>query len=462
MNKGVRGLDPTTDLESFFAENNIKVVKLGAPDIDGLWRGKRITAEYFASAVGKTGTNVCNILFGWDLQDEPIPGLAYTGYHTGYPDVNLRPDLSTLHVVPYEPGTAAVICDILTLDGEPLELSPRQALRRVIDRAHELGFEPICAYEFEFYLFEGTPREIARRGYRDIEPITDGSHTYSVYRDTATDKLIGVIRERLASVGVFIEASNSEHGPGQFEVNIHYGTALEAADNALLLKNTVKEVATEFGYTASFMAKTNAAYAGSSGHVHQSLVDAGSGEARFANPESPKELSEVGMRYLAGVVSSARELTVLYLPTPNSYKRVEGPQWAGSSATWGLDNRTVAVRSIPSAGPAARVENRVPGADANPYLVLAANIASGLHGIEQGLAADPAVVGSAYDLDIPAEKKLPNSLDKAIDLFAQSEVAKKYLGERFVNHYVQTREWEIQQSRMAVTDWEIARYLEHV
>lgn len=462
MNSGVRGLDPSTDLKSFIEDNNIKVVKIGAPDIDGLWRGKRITAEYFASAVGNTGTNVCNILFGWDLQDEPIPGLDYTGYHTGYPDVNLRPDLSTLHVIPHEPGTAAVVCDILTLDGEPLELSPRHLLRSMVERAHGLGFEPICAYEFEFYLFEGTPRELARRGYRDIEPITSGSHTYNVYRDTATDAIIGTIRDRLASVGVFIEASNSENGPGQFEVNIHYGSALEAADSALLLKHTVKEVAVEFGYTASFMAKIHQANAGSSGHVHQSLVSAVDGSPLFANPEQPKELSRLGMQYLAGIVTSARELTAMYLPTPNSYKRVEGPQWAGSSATWGLDNRTVAVRSIPSKGPAARVENRVPGADANPYLVLAANIAAGLAGIERGLDAPPIVIGSAYDLDLGDDAKLPHSLDRAIELFESSDIAREYFGADFVKHFSDTRRWELQQSRGAVTDWEIARYLEHI
>ncbi|MBO1902158.1 glutamine synthetase [Leucobacter weissii] len=462
MNNGVRGFDPATDLRAYFEENRVKVVKLGAPDIDGVWRGKRIMAKYFAEAVAQSGTNVCNIIFGWDLHDVPIPGLTYTGYHTGYPDVNLRPDLSTLHLVPSEPGAAAVICDVLGLDGAPLELAPRTVLRRVVDRANALGFEPVCAYEFEFYLFEGSPRELARRGYAELEPITAGSHTYSVYRDSGTNEIIGEIRDRLAAVGVFIEASNSEHGPGQFEVNIHYGAALEAADSALILKHTVKEVAAERGYTASFMAKTHSDNAGSSGHVHQSLLRRENGSSAFANPENPKELSEVGQRYLAGVVAAARQFTALYLPTMNSYKRVEGPQWAGSSATWGLDNRTVAVRSIPAAGGAARVENRVPGADANPYLVLAANIASGLDGIERELQPEPPIVGNAYALDFAEEQLLPRSLDRAVDLFSDGEVGREYFGADFVRHFAETRRWEIQQSRAAVTDWEIARYLEHV
>lgn len=462
MNNGVRGFDPNTDLKSFFEENDVKVVKLGAPDIDGVWRGKRIVARYFAETVAASGTNICNILFGWDIQDVTIPNLSYTGWHTGYPDVNLRPDLSTLHLVPSEPGTAAVICDILTTDGEPVEIAPRSVLRRVIERARGLGYEPICAYEFEFYLFEGTPRELARNGYAQLEPITEGNHTYSVYRDSGTDAVIGEIRDRLAQVGVFIEASNSEHGPGQFEVNIHYGTALEAADSALILKHTVKEVAAQHGMTASFMAKIKADTAGSSGHVHQSLVSAEGGDALFANPENPKELSETGMQYLAGVVSGAREMTALYLPTPNSYKRVEGGQWAGSSATWGLDNRTVAIRSIPSAGPAARLENRIPGADANPYLVLAACIASGIEGIEQRLRAAEPVVGNGYELDEDASLRLPNTLEKAVDLFSESELAKKYLGEAFVRHFSEVRRWENHQERIAISHWEIARYLEHI
>lgn len=462
MNNGVRGYDPNTDLNQFLVENGIKVVKIGAPDIDGIWRGKRIMAKYFAESVAADGSNICNILFGWDLQDESIPDMTYTGWHTGYPDVNLRPDLSTLHVVPSEPGAAAVICDVLTTDGEPLEIAPRTVLRRVIERAQTQGYEPICAYEFEFYLFEGAPREIARGGYRDLSPITDGSHTYSVYRDSGTDRIIGEIRERLAEVGVFIEASNSEHGPGQFEVNIHYGSALEAADSALVLKHTVKEVAAEHGFTASFMAKVKADTAGSSGHVHQSLVSVAGGAPIFANPEDPKELSALGMNYLAGVVASAREMTALYLPTPNSYKRVEGGQWAGSSSTWGLDNRTVAIRSIPSAGPAARVENRIPGADANPYLVLAGCIASGLEGIEQGLDAGDPVVGNAYALDQDKAELLPNTLEKAVDLFSESAVAKKYFGEDFVRHFSETRRWENHQERISITQWEIERYLEHI
>lgn len=454
--------DPKQYVESFVKENAIKVFKIGAVDIDGLWRGKRLSADYFVESAWSAGTNICNILFGWDVQDALIPNLTYTGWHSGYPDVNLRPDLSTLSLVPGEPGVASVICDVLNPDGTPLALSPRGVLQRVVDRANSLGYEPICAYEFEFYLFEGTARELSRREWRDLEPISTGNHTYSVYRDTGTEPVIGLIRDRLAEQGVFIEASNSEHGAGQFEVNIHYGTAVKAADSALILKNTVKEIAAAHGMTASFMAKPNRSQAGSSGHVHQSLVSMADGSPLFANPADGHALSDIGNSYLAGLVAGARDFTSLYLPTVNSYKRVEGGQWAGSSATWGLDNRTVAIRSIPSTGPAARVENRVAGADANPYLVLAANIAAGLHGIENKLTPPPAVDGNAYELDTDGSLRLPNNLLAATDAIKDSAIAKEYFGEDFVRHYAETREWEVHQFATAVTDWELARYLEHI
>jgi glutamine synthetase len=448
-------------LKEFAEENSIHTFKIGAVDLDGLWRGKRIPVDYFVESVYRSGTYICNILFGWDMQDEPISDLSYTGWHTGYPDVNLRPDLSTLRVVPWEPGTASVICDIHERDGQLLDLSPRQILKSLVSRADSLGFVPTFAYEFEFYLFRGNPRELAARQWRDLEPLTEGNHTYSVYRDTGNEFLIGEVRRELAAYGVYIEASNSEHGPGQFEVNIHYADAVQAADNAMLLKHAVKELAARHGYTASFIAKVRPEWAGSSGHVHQSL-QLEDGTPAFANPSDPASLSETGTHYLAGLVEHAPELTALYLPTINSYKRTEGGSWAGGSSTWGVDNRTVAIRSIPGSGSTARVENRIAGADANPYLVIAANLAAGLDGIEQNLTPAPAVEGNAYALPPEQAPPLPASLADAVDRLQSSPFARKFLGERFVDHYASTRQWEMKKFGAAVTEWEIARYLEHI
>lgn len=462
MNNEVRIYDRSSDVATFFKENNVKVVKMGSPDTDGLWRGKRIMADYFLKSVAASGSNICNILFGWDLQDEMIPTITYTGWHTGYPDITLLPDLDTLHIVPGEVGVAAVICDFVNRDGSDLEIAPRTILKNLINRSEKLGYTPIAAYEFEFYLLKGAPNDNAKNDWLGLEPYSFGNHTYSVWRDTGSDYIIGEIRDRLAEVGVFIEASNSEHGAGQFEVNIHYGEALKAADHAMLLKNTVKEIAAKHGYTATFMAKYKQDQAGSSGHVHQSLNHVDTNEAAFKNPEDPLMLSDVGMKYLAGCVLGARDFTALYLPNINSYKRVEGGQWAGSSSTWGYDNRTVSMRSIPDAGPAARIENRIAGADSNPYLVIAATLASGLMGIEDKLTAPDPIEGNAYDLDADESLRLPNSLEKAVDIWEESEIAKRYFGEKFVKHYAQTRRWEIHTDRTTVSDWEIARYLEHI
>lgn len=446
------------ELLDWVEQHGIRTVRVGAVDIDGVWRGKRIPVQYFTESVWESGTNICNILFGWDMVDEPMPRLEYTGWHTGYPDFNLRPDLSTLTVVPWEPHTAAVICDILELDGTPAVLSPRQLLRRLISEANDLGFRPSAAYEFEFYLLRRSPREIAASGFRDLEPLTHGSRTYSLQRGHATEYVLGEIREQLAKAGVYIEACNSEHGPGQFEVNIHYDDALRAADHALVLKNAVKEIAAVHGHTATFMAKLNSTSAGSSGHLHQSLCDSEDRPA-FAS-EAPGQLSEVGQQYLAGIVELAKDMTAIYLPTVNSYKRTEGGSWAGASASWGRDNRTVAVRAIPSTGTAARVENRIPGADANPYLVIAANLAAGLHGIRKGLVPPREIIGNAYEAPNVDEVKLPANLRDAIEVFASSNVTRTLLGDQFVEHYAATRRWELDQFGKSVTDWEIQRYLE--
>jgi glutamine synthetase len=324
-----------------------------------------------------------------------------------------------------------------------------------------MGFRPLAAYEFEFFIFRGTAREMAARNWRDLEPISEGSHTYSVYRDTGTEFLLGEVRRQLAEYGIFIEASNSEHGPGQFEVNIHYSDALTAADNAMLLKHTVKELAARHGYTATFLAKVNHDWAGSSGHVHQSLLHE-DGTPAFANPSEPGRLSDVGNSYLAGLVEHAVDLAAIYLPNINSYKRTEAGDWAGASATWGVDNRTTGIRAIPGSGGGARVENRIGGADANPYLVIAADLAAGLDGIEQGITLRPAVEGNAYALPREQARLLESTLGEAADRLEGSPFVRKSLGDRFVDHFVATRRWEIKKFASTVTEWEIARYLEHV
>lgn len=447
------------EVRDWLKSNGIHTVRVGTVDIDGLWRGKRIPARYFAESVWTKGTNLANILFGWDVTDDLLPGLKYTGWQTGYPDFNIRPDLSTLTTVPWEPGAASVMCDPYEFDGSAVGLSPRHLLRRAVQQVTDLGYTAAAAYELEFYLLDSSTSDIRSRGFRDLKPVTEGNHTYSLQRGNATEYVLAEIREKLAEAGVYIEACNTEHGPGQFEVNIRYGDPLQAADHAVMLKTGVREIAAQHGLTATFMAKIHPDWAGSSGHMHQSLTDA-SGEPLFASAGG-KELSDTGRHYLAGLVSLARELSALYLPNTNSYKRSEAVgSWAGANATWGTDNRTVAVRAIPSTGHPARVENRLAGADANPYLVIAASLWSGLHGIKNSLEPGDAVTGNAYELPYDASKALPSTLGAALDLFEGSSAARDFFGEQFVEHYTATRRWEITKSNRAVTDWELGRFLE--
>ncbi|CAB4933210.1 MAG: glutamine synthetase [Actinobacteria bacterium] len=447
--------------EAFLTEHGITTVRIAGTDIDGLLRGKRIPVDYFLESVWDKGSNIADILFGWDVADEPMTNLTFTGWHTAYPDVTLLPDLSTLRLAPWDPNAATVLCDIVRLDGSPLELSPRTLLKNVVSQARAAGYEPAAAYEFEFYVFKQSPEELAASSWRDAEPLTSGNRTYSIYRGTSTEYLIGEIRESLRECGIFIEASNSEHGPGQFEVNIHYSDAVSAADQAVILKHAVKEIAVKHGHTATFMAKVRSEWAGSSGHLHQSLSNL-DGTAAFANPSDSGSLSSVGLNYIAGLVEMAPAFMALYCPTVNSYKRIEGGSWAGSSATWGRDNRTVACRAIPATGHAARVENRIAGADANPYLVVAANVAAGLHGVVNGLTPPAAMTGNAYEATDGSAVLLPTSLQAATAALRASETARKLLGDAFVDHFALTRDWETRQFGRAVTDWETARYMEMI
>ena len=454
-----RAAAPTVaDLHRFVNDNNISTFRVGALDCDGLWRGKHIAASHFLETVATRGTNLCNVVFGWDMQDVPIDGLDYTGWQTGFPDLVLLPDLSTLRSVPWEPGTASVICDVQSRNGTLLPLAPRTVLKRVVEQVQAAGYEPLVGYELEFYLLKSRSDGSSGPTFAGLEPVSGGNHTYSLHRNPTAERVLRDIRQCAAQYGVEIEGSNSEHGPGQFEINLRHSGALQAADDAARLKHLVKESAARHGLTASFIAKLAPDWAGSSGHCHQSLLDS-EREPVFANPADASRLSACGESYLSGVLELASEFSALYLPTINSYKRVRGGLWAGSSATWGYDNRTVGVRAIPSAGPDARIENRIAGADANPYLAIGANLAAGLHGIEKGLRPPTALVGNGYE-QTERMSGLPKTLLAATEAFAASGTARALFGEAFVDHYAATRRWEVERFDSAVTDWEIARYLE--
>lgn len=440
-------------------KNDIDSIRAGCVDLDGIWRGKQFGLEYFMDNVAGNGTNIANVLFGWDVGDEVLDGLKYTNWDTAFPDFKLLPDLATLRLNPWDARTASVICDIFELDGSPMALSPRGILKAAVAKAEALGYKPKAAYEFEFYLFEGAAHDLAANSWRDVSAMRGSGHCYSMSHHAGSDAILGQFRRYMRDAGVEIEATISEHGPGQYEINLKYSDAVSAADTAVFTKSAIKDIAAKNGVTACFMAKPNAKWAGSSGHMHMSLSSL-SGEPLFANAKDPNMLSDLGMSFLAGMKDVSRDLSAIYLPNINSYKRTNGGSWAAANSSWGIDNRTVSFRAIPSAGPAARIENRIPGADTNPYLVIAASLLCGLRGVEKGMSAGEPFKGNAYRATWDQARPLASSLEQAVGLFEASDVAREIFGADFVEHYIGMKKWETARTNTHVTDWELGRYLE--
>lgn len=448
-------------IERLVQEHNIDTVKLAATDIDGVWRGKRITTDYFLAAVLSEGTHICKILFGWDIQDTLIPNLPYVGWHTGYPDFGMAPDLSTFAVVPWEEHTASVICDFVEPDGSPVVLSPRYLLRQVVDRAASSGFVPKIGFELEFFLFRETIESARDKRFTGLRPLMPGRHTYDMHRLTMDEFIVGDIRRNMVKFGIQMEASNTEYGPGQIEINLHFTDAFTAADQVVLYKNAVKEIAASHGLIATFMAKIDADLVGSSGHIHQSLWNEEGGNL-FFDPSADRGISKVARHYAAGLLATMREFTAFMCPTVNSYKRKVPLSWSATTATWGFENRTTGLRAISSGPKASRIEHRLPGADANPYIAIAACVAGGLYGLEQELEPSELLEGNAYDLEPDQVVVLPTTLDEAVEALDKSQLVRELLGTEFVEHFLATRRWELKCARLAVTDWERVRYFEMI
>jgi glutamine synthetase len=328
----------------------------------------------------------------------------------------------------------------------------------VLERAAERGYTAHFSAEYEFFIFRETAQSLRDKHFAALTPLTPGMFGYSVLRASANAELVLEIMEALALFDVPLEGFHTETGPGVYEAAIAVGPGLAAADRAALFKVAVKEIAARHNLTPTFMAKWNAGLPGSSGHLHQSLSRTGNDENLFSGEAADGGMSEPMRQYIAGLVMNMQELSAIFCPTINSYKRIVPGAWAPVNATWGVDNRTTAVRAIPSRGKSARVELRLTGADINPYLAMAASLAAGLDGIERKLELPPPTV-NAYAGDAPA---LPRTLADATRLFRESRVAREWLGEEFVEHYASTREWEVRQYEKAVTDWELARYFESV
>jgi glutamine synthetase len=445
-------------IRRWLAEKGLRKAKIGAFDVDGVWRGKYVSLEKLLSAA-KGGLGFCDVVFGWDLADELYDNAKVTGWHTGYPDAHAVVDLSTARVIPWEPDTAAFILDFVNADGSPFEPSPRQLLHRVGRRARALGFLPRVGSEYEYFVFKETPQSLREKGFQRLDTLSPGMFGYSWLRSSANAGLVHALIDGLDAFDVPVEGMHTETGPGVYETAVLYDDLERAADKSALFKTAVKEICARHGLTACFMAKWNASLPGCSGHLHQSLWDLAGETNRFHDPASADGASSTLRHYVGGQIALMPELTALYWPNVNSYKRSVENTWAPTTATWGRENRTCAIRVIGDSPKSTRIEYRQPGADVNPYVAMAASLAAGLWGIENEVEPPAACAGNGYAADATP---LPRNLRDAVELLRRSERAREILGEAFVDHYVRTREWEVRRFERAVTTWELERYLELV
>lgn len=442
------------DVLKHLSNEGVKRIKLAVTDIDGVLRGKYVSFDKFAASYD--GVSFCDVIFGWDIADVLYDNCKYTGWHTGYPDALARVDCSTLRMIPWEPGTALFLMDLMDKNGDPLPVSPRQVFQRTLDRATASGYAAKFAAEYEFWIFRETPESLREKHFRELTPLSPGMFGYSILRASQNAPLVLDIIDQLAGFNVPLEGFHTETGPGVYEAAIGVDEGIAPADKAALFKTGLKEIAARHGAIPTFMAKWSADLPGSSGHLHQSLYSLDEGNNLFFERSGPSSLMR---HYIGGLITFMPELMAMIAPTVNSYKRTVPGTWAPINATWGEDNRTTAVRSISGSAKSTRIELRLSAADMNPYLAMAASLAAGLEGIERKVTPPAAVTnGYAAGDDAP----LPRSLGEASSLFRQSEVARKWFGDEFVDHYAGTRDWEVRQYQRAVTDWELARYFEPV
>jgi glutamine synthetase len=439
------------ELEQAVADGSVDTVLLAIADMEGRLQGKRLTASHFLADVAGHGAEGCNYLLAVDVDMNTVDGYAMSSWSRGYGDFAMVPDLSTLRVVPWHEGTVMVLADLAWHGGAPVVASPRQILRRQLDRLAERGWRALAGTELEFILFRDTYEDAWRRGYRDLTPANLYNVDYSLLGTARVEPLIRRIRNAMAGAGLTVENSKGECNFGQHEINFRYDEALATADDHAIYKNGAKEIAAQEGWAITYMAKWDERE-GNSCHIHLSLADAGTGDSVFAADRSTFD------RFVAGQLACMRELTLMFAPQVNSYKRFVDGSFAPTAVAWGEDNRTCSLRVV-GHGPGLRVENRLPGADVNPYLALAAMIAAGLHGIDEDLELEPAFVGNAYESDKP---RVPHTLYAARDLFASSALARDAFGEEVVEHYLNRAAVELTAYEAAVTDWERFRGFERL
>jgi glutamine synthetase len=438
------------ELRAKVQEGEIDTVLIALTDMQGRLQGKRLTAQHFLDEVAEHGAEGCNYLLAVDVEMNTVEGYQMSSWERGYGDFSMRPDLSSLRLVPWQDGTAMCVCDLAWEDGSPVVASPRQVLREQLRRLGERGWRTNASTELELLIFRDSYEAAWHKGYRDLEPTNLYNVDYSMLGTARVEPLIRRIRNEMGAAGMVVENSKGECNFGQHEVNFRYDDALTTADNHSIYKNGAKEIAAQEGMAISFIAKFNERE-GSSCHIHFSLAD--DDGMLFARD---RELFE---SFLAGQLACMREFTLLQAPNINSYKRYVKGSFAPTAVAWAHDNRTCALRVIGHGG-ALRFENRAGGSDLNPYMALSAMIAAGLHGVSEGLELEPAYEGNAYLAD--DKPRLPTTLVEARDLFATSDVARAAFGDDVVEHYVHAADVELAAFESAVTDWERFRGFERL
>lgn len=447
-----------SQLEAQIRDGAIDTVITAVPDQQGRLMGKRVTGTFFLEHA-RTGTHFCTYLLGTDMEMRTPPGYALMSWETGYGDWLADPDWSTLRVIPWLEKTALVLCDARVEETrEMVSVAPRTILRRQVERAREQGYDALMASELEFYLLRETYEEAAAKHFHDLQPFGWYNEDYHLLQATKAEPLYRQFRNNMCAAGIPVEFSKGEAAPGQHEINIHYASALESADRHILFKHGLKEMAWQHGQAVTFMAKPDHTWTGSSSHVHASLRAAG-GETNVFHDAgaSPYGMSAAMRHFLGGLIQGIRELAFFIAPFVNSYKRFAPGSWAPVHLVWGRDNRTCAFRIV-GHGQALRIETRLPGGDANPYLAYAAIIGAGLHGIEHGIEPPAEHHGNGYEA--VGSPRVPRALWESLQLLEQSELARSIFGDDVVDHYVNTARVEQEAYDSVVTCWERERYLE--
>jgi len=450
-----RNVKTVDEAKQIVNERNLKHIKVGVFDIDGILRGKYMSKEKFFSALDH-GFGFCDVVLGWDSKDQLYDNVEFTGWHTGYPDAATRIIPESCRNLPCEENGLFFLSEF---EGKAEEICPRSLLKRVLTKASAMGCQLQAAFEYEFFVFDETRDSIREKNYQNLKPIAPGYFGYSVLRNSVDSDFYQQLLDLAEDMDFPIEGLHEETGPGVLEAAITVDHAQSAADKAALFKTFSKVMAQRNNKMITFMAKWSPDWPGQSGHIHVSLNNKNN-KSLFFDATQKHNMSEKMQYFLGGQQKLMPELLAMIAPTINSYTRLVPGFWAPIQATWGVENRTCALRVIPGSATSQRVEYRIAAADANPYIALSAVIASGLWGIENKILPSAQTKGNAYEQDVPPDMKLPATLWEAAQRLKSSAAAKQLFGDAFVNHYAASREWEEREYRKHISDWELERYFE--